>query len=269
MKRWSRGGKEKAVVPESIFGVPLYPHSMRSMEKWCVERIRKRRRGYVCVSNVHVVTESVLNMALRRALRHAAAVVPDGMPLVWYLRGRGHHGQKRLYGPDLTLRLVALCRKHGFRVGLFGSEPGTIGAMATVLRRRFPGVRIAGRASPPYRRSFTSSDIRAHARIINRWRPDLLFVGLGAPKQEVWMYRARSLVRAPVMAGVGAAFDFIAGTKPQAPRWMMRSGLEWSFRLVTEPGRLWRRYVVFNTLFVIFMILQSVGIIRNAARTRT
>lgn len=250
-----------------LLGSPLHALRMDEVVARIESMIRRRNPGYVCVANVHVLTEAVFHRMLRAALAGAALVVPDGMPLVWWLRRHGHPGQDRVYGPDLALRLLRRAAMRRWRVALFGGTPAACAAFAALVRRRFPRVRLVAAVSPPFQPAFSSPDLAGHARSLNPVRPDLVFVGLGAPKQEVWMAAVRSRLRAPVLVGVGAAFDFITGAKPQAPRWMMRSGLEWAFRLVTEPRRLWKRYLLLNPLFLVLVALQESGIV-NGSRGR-
>jgi asparagine synthase (glutamine-hydrolysing) len=248
-------------APEWLLGAPVHPLTLRGAVDLCGRMILARRPGYVCAANVHVITTSVFDPALRRALRGAAAVVPDGMPLVWFLRSRGHRRQDRVYGPDLMLRMLALARVRRWRVALFGGAPDVLRRLEATLRRRFPGLRIAAAIAPPFRASFRRAELAGHVRAIRRARPDLLFVGLGAPKQEKWMARCAVRTGAPVTIGVGAAFDFIVGRVPQAPHWMRKAGLEWLFRLAAEPRRLWRRYLLLNPLFIALVALQGSGIL--------
>ncbi len=252
---------------ESLLGSPLHPLRMAEAVDLAASLVASRRRGYFAVANVHVMTEAVLNAPLRRALASAVAVVPDGMPLVWWLKMRGHRSQNRVYGPDFTLNLLKRADRSRWRVALFGGHPDALGAFTAFIRRRFPRVRLVASISPPFKPSFSSSDLASQSRALNRSRPDLVLVGLGAPKQEIWMASASVRLRAPVQAGVGASFDFLSGAKPQAPRWMMRLGFEWAFRLVTEPLRLWKRYLLLNPLFLVLVALQESGIV-NLSRGR-
>lgn len=249
--------------PEWLLGVPLRALSMREALDLAERLIRERRRGFLCFMNVHVVMEARWRAVVRSALRAATAVLPDGMPLAWFLRWRGHRGQERVYGPDFTAAMLDRSARRGFRVYLYGGRPDTLARLERVLPRRFRGLKLAGTFPPPFRARPDVTADRTDVRRINRVRPDIVFVGLGAPRQELWMGRNRSRVRAPVLAGVGAAFDFLAGTKPQAPRWMMRLGLEWLFRALTEPRRLGRRYLVSNPAFVVLLVMQELGLIRD------
>jgi len=246
--------------PEWLLNSPVHPVSLTGLTRRCEEWIRKRAGGYICAANVHIIVEALFNPALRHALLGAIAVTPDGMPLVWFLRARGHRGQGRAYGPDLMLAVLRMAQGRGFRVFLYGSDGKTLGLLRRKVRARFPRLRVVGTFSPPFRKSIGGAELLAHARLINSHRPDIVFVGLGAPKQEIWMDRARRYLDAPLLFGVGAAFDFLSGGKPQAPRWMMRAGLEWLFRLASEPGRLWKRYLVYNWIFLVLLFLQSCGI---------
>ncbi|MEK7476875.1 MAG: WecB/TagA/CpsF family glycosyltransferase [Candidatus Coatesbacteria bacterium] len=243
--------------------MPVRPVSLAAALDLAERMIRERRRGYLCFTNVHVVMEARRSVAVRGALRDATAVCPDGMPLVWFLRWRGHHGQGRVYGPDFAAAMLSRAARSGLRVFLFGGRPETLARLGGLLPKRFPGIRLAGTFAPPFRARIDAAAERAAVRRINAARPDLVFVGLGAPKQELWMCRNRPRLRAPVLAGVGAAFDFLAGTTPQAPRWMMRLGLEWVFRLATEPRRLAGRYLVNNPRFAALLALQELGVIRD------
>jgi N-acetylglucosaminyldiphosphoundecaprenol N-acetyl-beta-D-mannosaminyltransferase len=264
-KRSSRpgAGRDAAVLPfnpEWLLNSPVHPVSLAGLTRQCGDWVKGRRRGYICAANVHVIVEAVFNAALRHALLGASAVTPDGMPLVWFLRARGHRGQGRAYGPDLMLSVLRMAEARGFRVFLYGSDGETLGILRRKVMGRFPRLRLAGSFSPPFRKAIGGAELRAHARLINSRRPDIVFVGLGAPKQEIWMDRARPHLKAPLLFGVGAAFDFISGRKPQAPKWMMRAGLEWLFRLLSEPARLWKRYLVYNCIFLALLFLQSCGI---------
>ncbi len=249
-------------APAWLLGAPVHPLTLRGAVAFCAARVRARRPGYLCAANVHVITESYIHGALHRALRGAAAVVPDGMPLVWFLRQRGHRHQDRVYGPALTERLLAQSQRRGWRVFFYGGTPGALAALLAAVRRRWPGLRVAGALSPPFHRVQPGAEFVAHLAVIRRARPQVLLVGLGAPKQELWMARAAAAgSRVPLTLGVGAAFDFLGGAKPQAPRWMGAAGLEWLFRLASEPRRLWRRYLLLNPLFLALVALQEFGIV--------
>jgi N-acetylglucosaminyldiphosphoundecaprenol N-acetyl-beta-D-mannosaminyltransferase len=208
---------------------------------------------YVCVAAVHAVMEGHDHPEFQAMVNAADLVTPDGMPLVWTLRRLGVARQQRVYGPELTLRLLAAVEENGIPVGFLGGRPETLGLLVKNVRERYPAARIAYAVSPPFRPVSAEED-EAIIREINDSGVGILFVGLGCPKQEKWMAVHAGRVQA-VMVGVGAAFDFIAGTKPQAPKWIQRSGLEWLFRLSQEPGRLWWRYLYHNPRFVFLVML--------------
>ena len=223
--------------------------------------IARGERGYVCVCNVHVVMEARRDEALRAIVNEAALAVPDGMPLVWVGRLRGRGGVRRVYGPDLTLLLCEGAARRGYRCFFYGGAPGVAEQLAEELSRRYPGLRVVGAEAPPFR-ALTPAEDEEAVRRINAAAPDVVFVGLGCPKQERWMGAHRGRLRAAALVGVGAAFDFHTGRVRQAPRWMMRAGLEWLFRLGQEPRRLWRRYLVYNPLFVFHLTLELLGLRR-------
>ncbi len=228
--------------------------ALDEIDRW----IAAREPHYICVTGVHGVMESYRDPDLRAVHNAAGLVTPDGMPLVWLSRLRGFRHVRRVYGPDLML---AVCRRSiaaGYRHFFYGGTQETLRALEASLLRRFPGLRIAGSLAPPFRPLTEEEDAQITSRI-RAAQPDILWVGLSTPKQERWMASHVGPIGAPVMAGVGAAFDFHAGRKPQAPVWMRQSGLEWLFRLATEPRRLWRRYLVNNPMFIWLVLLQAAG----------
>jgi N-acetylglucosaminyldiphosphoundecaprenol N-acetyl-beta-D-mannosaminyltransferase len=202
---------------------------------------------YVCCANVHVIMEAQDSPRFAEVLRDAALVTPDGMPLVWFARALGL-AQERVYGPDLMLHVCAAAARAGVTVGLLGGDEHTLDALSQRLRERFPGIRIVYRHAPPFRPLTAEEDARIVADCA-RAEVRLLFVGLGCPKQELWMAAHAGKIQA-VMLGVGAAFAFHAGTVEQAPSWMQARGLEWLFRLSREPGRLAGRYLRHNPRFI-------------------
>ena len=226
-----------------------------AIEGW----IARGERGYVCLSNVHTVMEARNDEALRAIVNGAALAVPDGMPLVWVGRLRGRRDVRRVYGPDLTLQLCERAAGRGYRCFFYGGAPGVAEQLAQTLSRRFPTLRVVGAEAPPFRPLTPQEDDEAVGRI-NAARPDIVFVGLGCPKQERWMAAHRGHLHASALLGVGAAFDFHTGRVPQAPRWMMRVGLEWLFRLGQEPRRLGYRYLVYNPLFLLHVTLELLGV---------
>jgi len=195
---------------------------------------------------------------LQRVRNAAGLVTPDGMPLVWLARLRGLEHVERVYGPDLML---ALCRRSiskGYRHFLYGGAEGVPDRLAKRLKRRYPGLRIVGSYSPPFH-PLTDEEDKHTVQAINEANPDVVWIGLSTPKQERWMAEHIGRLTAPVLVGVGAAFDFHSDLKRQAPRWMQRSGLGWLFRLANEPRRLWRRYLVNNPLFTLLVLQQALN----------
>jgi N-acetylglucosaminyldiphosphoundecaprenol N-acetyl-beta-D-mannosaminyltransferase len=232
-----------------VLGVPVSAITMAdaldTMDTW----IRARTPRYVCVTGVHGVMESQRDEEIRRIHRRAGLVTPDGMPLVWLAHLGGHAHVERVYGPDVMLASCERSIQTGARHFFFGGAPGIADRVAARLSARFPGLSVAGTCCPPFR-PVTPEEDEQLIEAINAANPDIVWVGLSTPKQERWMADHVGRLRAPVLVGVGAAFDFHAGVKPQAPRWMQRYGLEWSFRLATEPRRLWKRYLINNPSFV-------------------
>lgn len=245
----------------NVLGIGVDPVSQAGavtrIERWIADKDRQ----YVCVSGIHGVMESQRDEGLRAIHNAAGMVVPDGMPLVWLSRWHGFREVERVYGPDLLLACCDRSRTLGYRHFFYGGGPGVPERLIQRLRDRFPGLPVAGGLSPPFRALSLEED-REVVQRINAARPDIVWVGLSTPKQERWMSEHRDRLEAPVFIGVGAAFDFHAGLKRQAPRWMQRNGLEWVFRLLSEPRRLWRRYLRNNPLFVWQIVLQGLGVRR-------
>ena len=217
---------------------------------------------YVCVSTVHMVMEAFDDPEFQAIVNGADLVTSDGMPLVWGLRMLGVKQATRVYGPDLTPYLCARAEREGVAVAFVGGSESTLAELQRVLHERHPRLQIAYAWSPPFR-ALTAAEEQAAVDAINASGARIVFVGLGCPKQERWMRRHVGRIRAP-MLGVGAAFDFVAGNKLMAPDWIQRLGLEWLFRLVTEPKRLWRRYLYHNPRFVRHFVAQ---LFRDRART--
>ncbi|KWV55984.1 glycosyl transferase [Bradyrhizobium macuxiense] len=208
-----------------------------TIERW----ISERRREYVCVTDVHCIMQCRRDPALRKIYDRAGMVTPDGVPVVYFLRLTGKTRTQRVYGPDLMQAMSAVSEKRGYRQFYYGGNVGVADKLKERLVSFWPGLQVVGTICPPFRQ-MTPAEDQAAVDAINAARPDIVWVGLGAPKQERWMAEHLDRIEAPVMIGVGAAFDFLAGTKRQAPKWMQRHALEWLFRLCSEPRRLWRRY---------------------------
>jgi N-acetylglucosaminyldiphosphoundecaprenol N-acetyl-beta-D-mannosaminyltransferase len=238
--------------PEAVdvLGVPLSLIDYGGALEWIDDMVGARQPGYVCVCNVHAVMASAEDPSLRAALLGSSLNVPDGQPLVWALNLLGHSLNDRVYGPELMARSCARAVETGQRMYLYGGRnQGALVQLALNLRHRYPGLRIVGGYSPPHR-PLIAEEREAIIREINGSRADVVWVGIGVPKQEKWMAEMRRALEAPVLIGVGAAFDFHAGLVPQAPSYLQESGLEWAYRLAHEPRRLWRRYTRYNPRFV-------------------
>lgn len=207
-----------------------------------------RMRGAVHLCNAYTLALAEEQPDLSAVLATDTANLPDGMPLVWWIRRRGRPGAERVYGPDLMERVLDVGREHGTAHYLYGSTPEVLAALREAIDRRWPGVSVVGVESPPFR-DLTDDEIGASLERARDVGADVVWVGMGTPKQDLLVHRMAALSGCTFVA-VGAAFDFIAGTKRQAPRWMMRLGLEWVFRLATEPRRLWKRYVIYNWKFI-------------------
>jgi N-acetylglucosaminyldiphosphoundecaprenol N-acetyl-beta-D-mannosaminyltransferase len=206
-------------------------------------------RHYVCVTGVHGVMESQSDALLRDIHNRSGLTTPDGVPMVWAGRAAGADWMDRVYGPDLMLEVLARAEERGWSSFFYGGAEGVPELLADRLRERFPGLKVAGTYSPPFR-PLTEDEMRQVAAMINESGATLVWVGLSTPKQEHWMHQFRPHLEPPVLFGVGAAFDFHAGRINQAPRWMQQNGLEWLYRLYKEPRRLWRRYLTNNPRFV-------------------
>lgn len=233
------------------------PMALEVLDAW----IRQQHHTYVCITGVHGVMESQADPELRKIHNQAGLVTPDGMPMVWLSRLAGHKHVDRVYGPDLMLAVCEVSLQKGYRHFFYGGNEGVPELLRDKLQEKFPGLLVVGTYSPPFR-PLTPEEDAAIVSQINAARPDIVWVGLSTPKQERWMAAHLGKVQAPVMIGVGAAFDFHAGLKPQAPRWMQRSGLEWFFRMVSEPKRLARRYLQNNPRFVMAVLMQLLGLRR-------
>jgi N-acetylglucosaminyldiphosphoundecaprenol N-acetyl-beta-D-mannosaminyltransferase len=211
--------------------------------------VERRERHYVCVTGVHGVMESLRDAELRRIHNHSGLTTPDGMPMVWAGRRSGATRMRRVYGPDLMLALCEQAAERGWSSYFHGGAPGVADRLAERLVERFPRLEVVGTSSPPFRTPTPVEDDLTVERI-ERAAPDLVWVGLGTPKQERWMAAHTQRLSAPALLGVGAAFNIHAGLLPQAPRWMQRSGLEWLYRISREP-RLARRYLSNNPRFLV------------------
>ncbi len=216
-------------------------------------------RTYVTVSGVHGVMECQRDELVRQIHNDAGMVTPDGMPLVWLGKRAGYRHMDRVYGPDLIHAVMERSQSAGYRHYLYGGATGVPELLKKKLQEEYNNITVVGTYSPPFR-PLTGEEDAATVQMINDTQPDIVWVGLGTPKQEKWMHAHLGRINASVMIGVGAAFDFHSGLKPQAPRFIQRSGFEWLFRLATEPRRLWKRYLINNPLFVLGVLRQELGL---------
>jgi N-acetylglucosaminyldiphosphoundecaprenol N-acetyl-beta-D-mannosaminyltransferase len=238
----------------SILGVTVAATKYAEVVEKCTAWARAGESRTVAFIGMHAIMEAYDRSDFRADLNASDLNTADGMPIVWLLRAQGYRNASRVYGPDTTLALLEAAEKAGVPVGFYGGSEATLTTLVAEVQRRFPEVRIVYQVSPPFRKLSEEED-EAAVREMKDSGVRFLFVGLGCPKQEAWVVAHRGRVPA-VMLAVGAAFDFIAKTKPQAPRWMMRSGLEWAFRLATEPRRLAGRYLKNIPRFLYLLVRQ-------------
>ena len=274
MTHMTRDGEPAILLPEPerfrVLGVPVSAIDMAQALAHIdllTRQKRSERAAYVCVRDVNGVIESQRDPRLRAIHEQAALVTPDGMPMVWLGKRAGFEHIERVYGPDLMLAVCAVSKERGYRHFLYGGGEGVASLLERRLEQRFDGLEIVGIHTPPFR-PLNWAERQAAAAEINASGADIVWVGLGSPKQEHWMAEMAPLLPGKVLIGVGAAFDFHAGLKRQAPRWIQRSGMEWAFRLATEPRRLWRRYLFNNTQFVWMLLAEAVRTARNRRRLR-
>jgi N-acetylglucosaminyldiphosphoundecaprenol N-acetyl-beta-D-mannosaminyltransferase len=214
----------------------------------------QRQQGYICVTGVHGIIESRTDPTLRHILNHAFLCTPDGMPTVWMGRLSGHEQMTRVYGPDLMLAVMEATATLPIRHFLYGGMPGVAEELRTTLQSRYPGLQITGTYSPPFR-PLDSTELTDLQNQVTHSRADILWVGLSTPKQERFMAEYLPRLDTSLMIGVGAAFDFHTGRVRQAPRWVQQNGLEWLYRLIQEPKRLWRRYLTIVPRFILLIAL--------------
>jgi N-acetylglucosaminyldiphosphoundecaprenol N-acetyl-beta-D-mannosaminyltransferase len=252
-----RGGERRYILGVGINQVSV-AQAVEIIDSW----VQSRTQKYVCVTGVHGVMESQRDRNLMKIHNGSGLTVPDGVPLVWISKMRGSNDVTRVYGPDLMLAVCGLGESKGYRHFFYGGKEGVPKELAERLEQRFPEIDVVGQYSPPFR-PLTQAEDETVIKAINSANPDIVWVGLSTPKQERWMADHRACLEAPVLVGVGAAFDFLSGRLRQAPRWMMNAGLEWLFRLMMEPRRLWKRYTINNVLFLYYLLLEAIGVRRR------
>ncbi len=237
-----------------VLGVPIdvisAPQALQRIAQWA----RGRESRYVCLCNVHSVVTAAQDAAFMQAISNADMATPDGAPVAWMMRRHGASNQRRVSGPDLMLDYCTQAAASSEPIFLYGSTAQTLQLLRARLRERWPSLRIVGALAPPFR-ALTAEEDEAIVDTINASGASTVWVGLGCPKQELWMAAHRGRVTA-VMVGVGAAFEFHAGTLARAPEWVRNVGLEWLHRFAIEPRRLWKRYLLTNSAFVLRAALQ-------------
>lgn len=243
----------------NVLGVRVSAVNLKSATGLIQNAIEDGRKEYVCVRDAHGVVRCQKDPELRSIHNRAFLVTPDGMPLVWALKHAGHVESDRVYGPDLMLSVFDAGSAKGLRHFLYGATAETLEQLQARLLAKFPQARIVGSYAPPFRQLSMQEEADIADRL-NRSDADIIWVGLSSPKQELWMARMRDRLEAPMLIGVGAAFDFHAGLKRQAPRVIQRSGFEWAFRLLCEPRRLWRRYALVVPTFISLTAFQRLGL---------
>ncbi len=247
----------QSLLLDTQVNITSYSNAAVDAMQWAT----RNESRYICIANVHMLMEAHDSTDFRKVVNEADLVTPDGMPLVCMMRLKGARHQQRVYGPTLMLHVLNEAARQKIPVGFYGGAPEVLDALIERMRARYEGLNITFSCSPPFREMTLEED----AKVIEQFNQSgarILFVGLGCPKQEIWMAEHRGKVHA-VMLGVGAAFDFHAGTKRQAPAWMQSVGLEWLFRLYTEPHRLWKRYLYHNPRFAILAVADLLGFVKE------
>jgi len=247
------------VARVNVLGVGLSAINLGSAVELMAEALNERRKGYITVTGVHGVIEAQDDPGFRRILNQSFLCTPDGMPMVWMGRLRGHKEMRRVYGPDLMLEVCEWSQKNSCRHFFYGGAPGVAELLRDKLTARFPGLQMVGCFTPPFR-ALNADEVSELQLMIREVRPDILWVGLSTPKQEKFMAEFLPQLDVTLMVGVGAAFDFHSGRVKQAPRWMQRSGLEWFYRLCSEPRRLAKRYLRNNPRFLWRVASQLLGL---------
>ena len=236
-----------------ILETRLTPLDLDATVALALKLVAQATASYLCIANAYTATLTVRDEHFRKASNGAAAVVADGMPLIWWLRAAGYSQVGRVYGADLVAAVCAAGRSQGIRHGFLGGFSGVPDRMIANLHQAFPGLQVAGSWDPGVIAPGAMTPL-SELNAINQAAPDILWVGLGAPKQELWMAQHRPHLKAPLLIGVGQAFDLLAGQHTRSPGWMSTCGLEWLYRLCQEPKRLWKRYTIYNGLFLWYLV---------------
>jgi N-acetylglucosaminyldiphosphoundecaprenol N-acetyl-beta-D-mannosaminyltransferase len=242
-----------------VLGVRISAINMAQAVDLTAEWIEAGRPGYVCVAGVHGVMEAYRDPELLRIFNRAAICTPDGMPMTWVgrLQGFGHMG--RVFGPDFMMEICRLSVSRDYRHFLYGGKPGVANALRESMQENFPGLQVVGTYTPPFR-SLTPDEEDKLLDQVRQSKPHIIWVGLSTPKQERFMARYVDRLQVPLLVGVGAAFDFHTGIIRDCSAWIKRAGLQWLHRLIQEPRRLWKRYLVNNPAFLWHIIWQLSGL---------
>jgi N-acetylglucosaminyldiphosphoundecaprenol N-acetyl-beta-D-mannosaminyltransferase len=268
MCRWQktvrRGGEEEGVTVEptgqvNVLGVGVHAVDMQSTASLFAERIRNGEKGYICLTGVHGIMEAQQDLNLKSIFARALLVAPDGMPTVWMGHLQGFTSMRRVFGPDLMVDIMGREEFRNCVHFLCGGKPGVAERLRDEMLRRFPWVQITGTYSPPFRPMTAMEEIELETKVRTS-RPDIIWVGLSTPKQERFMAHYLPLLDTKLMVGVGAAFLFHTGAIRDSPKWVKLLALQWLHRLLQEPSRLWRRYLLNNPRFIVFALLQFIGL---------
>ncbi|MBP9855311.1 MAG: WecB/TagA/CpsF family glycosyltransferase [Candidatus Omnitrophica bacterium] len=237
----------------NILGVQVADTDISKTTQFVQQAIKDQTKAYICFATASTLVDCQNNSAYRDIINNAGMVVPDGIPLVWMGRIKGSHTIQRTCGPDFLPEFCRISQDMGYRHFFFGGVEDTLKQLMANLKTKYPALQIAGYYSPGLRKVGQMEEAKLVDQM-NSTKADVLWVGLGSPKQDIWMANHRSLLNIPILFGVGAAFDFLSGQKKRAPNWMKRCGLEWFYRLCSEPQRLWKRYLLGNIKFIYYLI---------------
>lgn len=246
----------KSMPNFDVLGLQVGITSLEQATEYVIQESQAGKAGYVCAANVHMCMEAHDNESFRQIVNGASLVVPDGKPLVWWMRAFGMANAKHVRGPDLFLNVCIKASRCAIPIGLYGGTEDALDKLQEYFKRHLPDLKISCAISPPFR-EISQDEQAKYVKTINDSGTKILFLGLGCPKQERWMAKNTNRINA-LMIGVGAAFDFYAGTKKMAPVWMMQLGFEWLYRFATEPGRLWKRYLKNNPRFVFYFLVARI-----------
>jgi N-acetylglucosaminyldiphosphoundecaprenol N-acetyl-beta-D-mannosaminyltransferase len=251
-------------VRANVLGVGIHSVNLDSAVAVIESAIMSRRRGYICVTNVHAVMEAQVSDYYKHVLNHSLLTVPDGRPSVWIGRFQGHSQMDQVGGPDLILRVCEMSSRKGFTQFFYGGKPGIAEELRDEMCRRYPALKVVGTYTPPFRPLTSQEEEELYARFA-LLKPDVTWVGLGAPKQELFMARYLNRLDTTIMVGVGGAFDMHTGRTKDAPQWVKRAGFAWLHRLVQEPRRLWKRYLTTNSRFILAITLQLLRVRKSGS----